>query len=41
MGLHATTYKELKIECPTVDDKFARVFSQIEKLDKDLQVLEG
>lgn len=41
LGLHATTYKELKIECPTVDDKFARVFSQIEKLDDDLQNLEG
>lgn len=41
LGLHATTYKELKIECPTVDDKFARVFSQIEKLDNDLQNLEG
>ena len=41
LGLHATTYKELKIECPTVDDKFARVFSQIEKLDNDLHNLEG
>ena len=41
LGLHATTYKELKIECPTVDDKFVRVFSQIEKLDNDLHNLEG
>lgn len=35
LGLHATTYAELKIECPIVEDKFARVFSQIEKLDKE------
>ncbi len=41
LGLHATTYKELKIECPIIEDKFARVFSQIEKLDNDLQNLEG
>lgn len=41
LGLHATTYAELKIECPTVEDKFARTFSQIEKLDTDLKVLEG
>lgn len=35
LGLHATTYAELKIECPIIEDKFARVFSQIEKLDKE------
>lgn len=35
LGLHATTYAELKIECPTVEDKFARVFSNIEKLDNE------
>lgn len=38
LGLSATSYAELKIECPTVEDKFVRVFSQIEKLDKDLQI---
>jgi len=37
LGLHSTSYAELKIECPTVDDKFAKVFGQVEKLDKDLQ----
>ena len=41
LGLHATTYSELKIECPNVEDKFARVFSQIEKLDKNRIVLQG
>lgn len=41
LGLHATSYTELKIECPVVDDKFAKVFSQIEKLDNQLQELKG
>ena len=39
LGLRATSYAELKIECPTVEDKFARVFSEIEELDNDLQNL--
>lgn len=37
LGLSATSYAELKIECPTVEDKFIRVFGKIEELDKDLQ----
>lgn len=41
LGLHATSYAELKIECPVVDDRFARVFSQIENLDRELQALKG
>lgn len=41
LGLHATSYAELKIECPTVEDKFAKVFAKIESLDKDLQDLKG
>ena len=41
LGLHATSYAELKIECPVVDDRFARVFSQIENLDRELQSLKG
>lgn len=39
LGLHATSYAELKIECPNVDDKFVKVFGQVEKLDKDLQLV--
>ena len=39
LGLRATSYAELKIECPTVEDKFATVFSKIEELDNDLQNL--
>ena len=35
LGLHATTYTELKVETSNiVDDKFARIFASIEKLDK-------
>lgn len=41
LGVHATTYSELKIQCPIIDDKNARVFGKVEKLDKELQVLEG
>lgn len=41
LGLHATSYAELKIECPTFEDKFAKVFAKIENLDKDLQDLKG
>lgn len=41
LGVHATTYSELKIQCPTVDDKNARTFSKVEKLDNEVKVLEG
>lgn len=39
LGIHATTYSELKIQCPVIDDKNARVFGKVEKLDKELQEL--
>lgn len=41
LGLHATSYSELKIQCLTMDDKMLKVFSQIEKLDKRLQTTKG
>lgn len=41
LGLHATSYSELKIECLIVEDRFAKAFSQIEKLDNQLQDLRG
>jgi len=41
LGLRATTYTELKVECPIVEDKFAKIFSKIEELDNDLKTLEG
>ena len=41
LGLHATSYSELKINCLVIDDKMAKVFGQIEKLDKRLQVAKG
>lgn len=41
LGLHATSYAELKIECPTVEDRFVRVFAKIENLDEDLQTLKS
>lgn len=41
LGLHATTFSELKIECPSVDDKFARTFMKIDDLDKRKTLLEG
>ena len=41
LGLHSTTYSELKIECSTVDDRFARAFAKIESLDQDLQRQKG
>lgn len=41
LGLHATTYSELKVECPTVDDRFSKVFAKIEDLDKRKTLLEG
>ena len=37
LGLKATSYSELKIECVKIDDRYTRVFSKIEALDKDLQ----
>lgn len=41
LGLHATTYTELKVETSNIiDDKFARVFASIEKLDKRKEKLE-
>ena len=40
LGLHSTTFSELKVECIGIhDDKFSRVFAQVEKLDKNLQKL--
>ena len=41
LGVHATTYSELKIQCPTVDDRNARTFGKIEKLDNEVKALEG
>ncbi|MBE6147448.1 MAG: hypothetical protein E7168_03845 [Firmicutes bacterium] len=41
LGVHATSYTELKIQCPVIDDKNARVFGKIEKLDREVQILEG
>lgn len=37
LGLHASTFSELKVECAVIDDKFTRVFAQVECLDKQLQ----
>ena len=34
LGIHATTFKELKIQCVNIDDKFTNTFIKIEKLDK-------
>lgn len=41
LGVHATTYSELKIQCPTVNDKNARVFGKVERLDNEVKALEG
>lgn len=42
LGLHATSYQELKIECePVFRDRFSAVFAKIEELDNDLQILKG
>lgn len=41
LGIHATTYSELKVQCPIIDDKNARIFGKVEKMDKELHVLEG
>lgn len=34
LGLHATTFDELKIKCPNAEDKFPKAFGKIENLDK-------
>lgn len=40
LGLHGTTFDDIKIMTVGVkDDKFLRVFSQVETLDKDLKEL--
>lgn len=41
LGVHATTYSELKVQCPVIDTKNARVFGKLEKLDKELHTIEG
>lgn len=42
LGLHSTTFKEVKIETLNiVDDRFLRVFEKIEKLDKRREILQG
>ena len=41
LGLHATTFSELKVESPTIEDKFAKVFAKIEDLDNRKTLLEG
>ncbi len=40
LGLHSTTFSELKVESSTVDDKFARVFAKIEGLDNRRQLIQ-
>lgn len=40
LGLHATTFSELKVECPKLEDRFLRTFEKIEKLDKKREVLQ-
>ena len=34
LGLHSSTFSELKVESSIVDDRYARVFAKIESLDK-------
>ena len=42
LGLHGTCFEDIKIlSVGKHDDKFSRVFSQIEKLDKDKRELMG
>ena len=33
LGIHATTFKELKIQCINLEDKFLNVLAKIENLD--------
>ena len=40
LGMHATTFKELKIQCVNIDDKFTNTFIKIEKLDKRREVVQ-
>lgn len=40
LGIHATTFKELKIQCVNIDDKFTNTFIKIEKLDKRREVVQ-
>lgn len=39
LGLKATSFTEAKIECGGKKDKFAKAFSKVEKLDKELNIL--
>lgn len=40
LGLKGTTYSDIKIEIiGNTDDKFAKTFAKVEKLDKDMQEL--
>lgn len=42
LGLHSTTFSELKVETMgVIDDKFARVFAKLESLDKRRELRQG
>lgn len=41
LGLHSTTFKELKIESSTIDDRYAKVFAKIEVLDKRRELIQS
>ena len=42
LGLHSTTFSELKVETLNIiDDKFARVFAKLESLDKKRELRQG
>ena len=42
LGLHSTTFKELKIEALNIiDDRFARVFAKVEELDRSKEIRQG
>ena len=40
LGLHSTTFNELKVESSIVDDRYARVFAKIESLDNRRKILQ-
>lgn len=40
LGLHSTTFNELKVESSIVDDRYARVFAKIEGLDNRRKMLQ-
>lgn len=40
LGVHATTFKELKIQCINLDDKFTNTFIKIEQLDKRREIVQ-